>query len=107
MAENDERRLDAVENRLAGIEEYIKCCDKKKEDEWKSDVSKALKSIEKRQIKTAWQFPFNLGISAMAVGLTWFIATAPITQGDYKSGLYIFFIGLFVTLIALLYQRRK
>ena len=107
MAENDERRLNAIENRLAGIEEYLKCCDKEKEDEWKSNVSKALKSIENRQIKTTWQFPFNLGISAMAVGLTWFIATAPITQGDYKSGLFVFSIGLFVTLSALLYRRRK
>ncbi len=78
------------------------------------DIKDLLKSqndtinkIEERQRKTAWQWIFSLGVSAMAVGISWFLAFLPKTEGDYKNGIYVFGLGLIICVIALCYSNKK
>jgi hypothetical protein len=66
-----------------------------------------IQNIENRQKRTAWQWPFSLGVSAMAVGVSWSIATTPKMQGDYKTGLFVFAIGLLACLAALVFSYKK
>lgn len=71
------------------------------------DVKEHLERQDRQIARTQWQFPFSLGVSAMAVGLTWVIATMPRTPGDFESGLFVFFLGFLITLLSLLYRYRK
>lgn len=107
MAEGDEARNSNLESRLAKIEGYIKCKEETEERQWKDNLDKKLKNIADTQIRTAWQWPFSLGASAMASGLTWVIATVPRTPGDFKSGLFVFSVGLAIVVLSLFYRYRK
>ena len=71
------------------------------------DIEEHLKRQDRQMARTQWQWLFSLGVSAMAVGLTWIIATMPVTPGDFKSGLYVFFAGLLIVLLSLFYRYRK
>ena len=55
MSTIDEKRIDNLENRITKIEEYIKFCEKEKEDEWKSRAYKKLEAIEKRQMNLGFE----------------------------------------------------
>jgi len=63
--------------------------------------------LKRQDRQTKWQWLFSLGVSAMAVGLTWVIATMPRTPGDLRTGLFVFAIGLVISLLSLLYRYRK
>ena len=69
--------------------------------------NKKIEAIENRQIRNAWQWLFSLGVSAMAVGISWLLATTSLQQGDYKSGLFVFIAGLLITILALCSSNRK
>lgn len=71
------------------------------------DIEEHLKRQDRQMAGTQWQFPFTLGLSAMSVGLTWIIATTPRTPGDFKSGLFVFSIGVLIILLSLFYRYRK
>lgn len=68
------------------------------------DIEKHLKQQDRQ---TQWQWLFSLGVSAMAVGITWVLATMPRTPGDLRTGLFVFAIGLVISLLSLLYRYRK
>ncbi len=82
-----------------------------KESEATGSKEPTIKDIEehlKRQDRqTKWQWLFSLGVSAMAVGITWVIATMPTTPGDFWSGLLVFFIGVVIALLSLFYRYGK
>ena len=63
--------------------------------------------LRRRDRQMQWQWLFSLGVSAMAVGTTWVIATTPRTPGDLRAGLFVFSIGLVISLISLFYRYRK
>jgi len=50
MTEANEVRSDDLENRLTKIEEYIRCSEKTKEQQWRNGVDKKLENI-KAEIK--------------------------------------------------------
>lgn len=96
-----------LEKRLTKIEEYITCCEKTKEDEWKCQVvgrlykiEEKIESIEKRQRNAAWHWIFGFGVSAMAVGISWLLSTTTILPGDWKSGLFVFVAGIIICLLS-------
>jgi len=84
--------------------------DMSNEDEAKETDEPTIKDIEehlKRQDRqTKWRWLFSLGVSVMAVGLTWFIATTTRGVLDFNS-LFIFFVGLIIALLALFYRCPK
>ena len=68
IVNNDEDRIVNIENRLTKVEEYIKYCKNKKEEEWKENLKMKLdeiggtvKSIGDRQKRTQWQWFFYFG----------------------------------------------
>ncbi len=81
------------------------------EEKTAGDNEPTLKDIEehlKRQDRrTKWQWLFSVGVSAMAVGLTWVIATMSTTPGDFWTGLFVFFLGVVIALLSLFYRHRK
>ena len=79
MTEVDETRFNNLENKVAKIEtkidDYISCCEKLKDQQWKDKLDKTLgeirgtvQNIDKRQIKTRWQWPVAFAMTYAWIG---------------------------------------
>lgn len=102
MSEIDETRFNNFENRVTKIEEYIKCSEKTKEQQWKIDIDKKLeeiggniKSINERQIKTQWEWPMAFGIMGAAIGYNFWV-----TGVNPTASIILIGIGLSLAIIA-------
>ena len=99
MSEIDEIRFNNLENRVTKIEEYIKCSEEAKEQEWRewgASVDKKLEAIGNRQIRTAWQWPMAFGVMGAAIGYNFLV-----TGADRTASIILICIGLLLAIIAL------
>jgi hypothetical protein len=105
--ENLNSKLAGLDTRLTKIEEYIKCGEKTKEQDWKNGVDKKLEAIENNQKGTAWQWPTAFGVTYSWIGYNLVTsAQLNVTGIQHTINISIMILG-FIMIINGIYTRMK